>query len=155
MARYLIRFHKKSITMKKYLILLLAATLCAASCTVTRYVSMQPRLEAEWIGRSHADIVRGFGAPTREVSDGEDGLILVYEETYSTHETEHRGSTVTTTSKDHRTFKEFSLDAAGKCYDVRTNEQIENGKEFDMGATVLSSVFGVAALFILIMGMSN
>jgi hypothetical protein len=140
--------------MKRYLLLLIAVVLCAASCTTTRYISMQPSLEAEWVGRSHADIIRGFGAPTREVSDGDDGLILVYEETYSTHETEHSGSTVTTTSRDYRTFKEFSLDAAGTCYNVRTNEQMEDGEEFNLGGTIITSLFGTACLFILIMAAS-
>ena len=140
--------------MKRYLLLLIAVVLCAASCTTTRYISMQPSLEAEWVGRSHADIIRGFGAPTREVSDGDDGLILVYEETYSTHETEHSESTVTTTSRDYRTFKEFSLDAAGTCYNVRTNEQMEDGEEFNLGGTIITSLFGTACLFILIMGAS-
>ena len=93
--------------MKRYLIL--AVLLAATSCSTTRYVSSEPSLKAEWVGRSHADIVRNFGAPTREVSDGADGVILVYESFYTTHETDHLGSTITTTSEEHRNYKEFSI----------------------------------------------
>ena len=78
---------KKDFAMKRYLIL--AVLLAATSCSTTRYVSSEPSLKAEWVGRSHADIVRNFGAPTREVSDGADGVILVYESFYTTHETDH------------------------------------------------------------------
>jgi hypothetical protein len=86
-------------------------------------------MEAEWTGRTHADIVRHFGAPTREVSDGADGLILVYEEVTTVHETSTSGSTITTETKENRKFKEFSLGADGKCYGVRTNEKIADGIE--------------------------
>ena len=95
--------------MKRFLILLLVA-LAAVSCTTPRYVSRQPSMEVEWIGRTHADIVRAFGAPSREVSDGADGVILVYEEMYTTYETDRWGSSMTTTGLEHRNFSEFSPD---------------------------------------------
>jgi hypothetical protein len=99
-------------------------------------------LKAEWVGRSHADIVRNFGAPTREVSDGADGVILVYESFYTTHETDHLGSTITTTSEEHRNYKEFSIGTDEICYEVRTNEKMADGKVFDKGGTILASIFG-------------
>ena len=115
--------------MKRFFILIMAVILSAISCTTTRYISSQPSMEAEWTGRTHADIVRHFGAPTREVSDGADGLILVYEEVTTVHETSTSGSTITTETKENRKFKEFSLGADGKCYGVRTNEKIADGIE--------------------------
>ena len=125
--------------MKRYLIFLMAVLLSAVSCSVTKYVSREPSMKAEWTGRTHADIVRNFGAPTREVSDGADGLILVYESFYTTHESEKFGSELTTTSEEHRNFKEFSLGTDGICYDVRTNEMMEDGKEKSLGTTLLVS----------------
>lgn len=122
--------------MKRYLILLIAVVLTAVSCTTARYVPSEPRLNAEWVGRSHADIVRNFGAPSREVSDGADGIILVYEEMYSTLETEEFMSKLTTTSKNHRNFKEFALDADGNCVHVRSNEEMVDGKKFSPLATL-------------------
>lgn len=140
---------EKDIAMKRSLIL--AVLLAATSCSTTRYVSREPSMNAEWVGRSHADIVRTFGAPTREVSDGADGVILVYESFYTTHETDHLGSTITTTSEEHRNFKEFSLGADEICYNVRTNEKMADGTEFDKGSTVLTSIFGGVCSFIIIM----
>lgn len=101
--------------MKRYLILLIMVILSAVSCTTTKYISREPSMKAEWIGRSHADIVRSFGAPSREVSDGAEGVILVYENVYTTLETDQSGSTLTTTKRDHRNFKEFSLGPDNIC----------------------------------------
>ena len=36
-------------------------------------------MEVEWIGRTHADIVRAFGAPSRDVSDGADPITKLLE----------------------------------------------------------------------------
>ena len=142
MARYLIVFREKTCAMKRYLILLLAVIFATASCTTPRYVSREPSMKTEWVGRSHADIVRSFGAPSREVSDGANGMILVYEELYTIYDTDHFGSTLTTTKKDRRNFKEFSLGPDGICYDVRTNALVQDGTQLDVRQT-LCSAFGV------------
>lgn len=115
--------------MRRHILLLLLAFLCAVSCSTPRYVSTQPDLQAEWVLRSHADIVRAFGAPSREVSDGADGEILVYEEFYTSYDPDY------TTSRELRNYKEFYLDAEGICYDVRSNETVENGRKFDFAST--------------------
>lgn len=128
--------------MKRYLILLMAVILATVSCTTPRYVSREPSMKTEWVGRSHADIVRSFGAPSREVSDGANGMILVYEELYSIYDTDHFGSTMTTTKRDRRNFKEFSLGPDGICYDVRTNALMQDGTQLDVRQT-LCSAFGV------------
>ena len=141
-ARYLIVFLEKTCAMKRYLILLMAVIFASASCTTPRYVSREPSMKVEWVGRSHADIVRSFGAPSREVSDGANGMILVYEELYSIYDTDHFGSTMTTTKRDRRNFKEFSLGPDGICYDVRTNALMQDGTQLDVRQT-LCSAFGV------------
>lgn len=128
--------------MKRYMILLMAVILATVSCTTPRYVSREPSMKTEWVGRSHADIVRSFGAPSREVSDGANGMILVYEELYSIYDTDHFGSTMTTTKRDRRNFKEFSLGPDGICYDVRTNALMQDGTQLDVRQT-LCSAFGV------------
>ena len=133
---------EKTGAMKRYLILLMAVILATVSCTTPRYVSREPSMKTEWVGRSHADIVRSFGAPSREVSDGANGMILVYEELYSIYDTDHFGSTMTTTKRDRRNFKEFSLGPDGICYDVRTNALMQDGTQLDVRQT-LCSAFGV------------
>ena len=142
-ARYLIVFLEKTCAMKRYLILLMAVIFASASCTTPRYVSREPSMKTEWVGRSHADIIRSFGAPSREVSDGANGMILVYEELYSIYDTDHFGSTMTTTKRDRRNFKEFSLGPDGICYDVRTNALMQDGTQLDVKKT-LCATFGFA-----------
>lgn len=137
--------------MKRFIILLLAVLISVVSCTTPRYVSREPDMKAEWTGRSHVDIVRVFGAPTREVSDGADGLILVYENFYTTHESSRSGSDITTTSKEHRDFKEFYLGADGLCYDIRTNEMMQDGEKKSLGTTILVSAAAAVVGFIVTM----
>ena len=132
--------------MKRYIFLLATVLLSAVSCSVPRYVSSEPGLQSEWILRSHADIVRSFGAPSREVSDGAEGLILVYEDFYTTHETDEFMGDYTTTSEEHRNFKEFYLNKDGICYDVRSNETLQSGRRIDWLQTVfLVLTVGTAA----------
>lgn len=129
--------------MKRYLILLMAVILATVSCTTPRYVSREPSMKTEWVGRSHADIVRSFGAPSREVSDGANGMILVYEDVYTTYDTDQFGSTLTTKKRDRRNYKEFSLSPNDVCYDVRTNDLMQDGSQFDVKKT-LCATFGFA-----------
>lgn len=102
--------------------------------------------------KRHADIVRNFGAPSREVSDGAEGGILVYEDVYTTLETDQSGSTLTTTKKDHRNFKEFSLGPDDICYNVWTNEKMADGKQFSPETTLLSAIGGLLCGYVLING---
>ena len=150
MAHYLKNIDDNVFAMKRNLILLLAVLISAASCMSPRYVSREPSMNAEWTGRSHADIVRCFGAPTREVSNGADGLILVYESFYTTHSSSPFGSGFTTTSKEHRNYKEFSLGADGLCYNVRTNERMQDGEVFNLWNTVSYSFFALSGSMIII-----
>ena len=69
-------------------------------------------------GQAHSQIVMDFGAPNREVSDGGDGIILVYEDV-STSSYVHSTGYV-----DHDvnvSYIQFFLDRQGICYNVRTN----------------------------------
>ena len=137
--------------MKRYLIIIMAVILTATSCTTFRYVSKTSQMQSEWVGCTHADIVRTFGAPFREVSDGDGGQILVYENFYTTHSTDEFMGDFTTTSREHRDFKEFYLDPEGTCYQVRTNERAIRGRKFDP----LGTAFFAATALIIILGLSH
>ena len=76
------------------------------SCRTTSMVSMRPEMEQQWIGRSYADVVDSLGQPEREVSDLQDGIILVYE----------AGSI------------RLYMNSESFCYAVRTNKQRKETK---------------------------
>jgi len=62
----------------RIILVAVAAAICA-SCGV--YVSLEPEANEYWQGKTHAEIVKTYGAPVREMSDGQGGVILVYEDT--------------------------------------------------------------------------
>ncbi|MBQ5528872.1 MAG: hypothetical protein IIT99_00320 [Bacteroidales bacterium] len=134
--------------MKRYLFLLLfaAVLLSAASCTTPRYVSRQSDMELTWIGRPHSDIVRTFGAPSREVSDGAKGVILVYEEFYTDYETDQWGSI----GREHRNYTEFFLNEDGLCYDLRTNQVMRDGRQFNFLGTFGLLLGSIATILLLV-----
>lgn len=136
--------------MKRYLILLAVALLSVVSCSVPRYISVEPELQDEWVLRSHAEIVQSFGAPSREVSDGEDGRILVYEDFYTTYETDEFMGDYATTTQEYCDFKEFYINADGICYDVRSNETIQSGRRIDWLETIFATLLiGASAIHFL------
>lgn len=107
-------------------------TLAAVSCSSISRLSPSygkdfAEFSKQWEGATHGEIVRAFGAPSRETSDGEGGRILVYE--YIKHVTKTDVETyhgrfdteITTTSNQDRSFREFFINGDGKCYLARTN----------------------------------
>lgn len=100
------------------------------SCGVALSVSGRADREyaiSEWKGKVYNQIVCSFGAPDRTEPDGEDGLIVIYEDWHEVFKTEtdtHLGvldpesKTVSTTI---RRFVEFFIGKDNKCYHVRTN----------------------------------
>ena len=56
---------------------LLTALATLSSCATAKYVSVEDDMNNEWVGRRHSEIVREFGAPDRETSDGKNGTIKV------------------------------------------------------------------------------
>ncbi|MBO7118255.1 MAG: hypothetical protein J6V81_06235 [Bacteroidales bacterium] len=136
--------------MKRYIMMFLAVIFSATSCTTFSYVSNRSSLQSEWEGRSHADIVQNFGAPSREVSDGAGGQILVYEDFYTTHSTDEFMGDYTTTIRENRDFMEFYLDPEGSCYKVRTNESVLNGRQYSLLSTVFLASFGLLGILFLV-----
>jgi len=145
-------------------LVLLLASACAAfcSCTTTLYVSAQDDIEAVWKGKSYAEIVQINGAPHRETSDGNDGVILVYEalNTYShTYANNYPGpwyggwygsTTYSTEVHNEVDYIHFYIGKDKLCYGVKSNLMKENGKKVNTGATVAASVGGAVALGLLI-----
>ena len=125
---------------------LAAAVLVAASCASTKsftsssgrvrnkYVSAEAQYNEEWRGRSHAEIVLAFGAPDREVSDGSNGCILVYEKvTQDTRVSEDyvqfgSAKSYTTSTSYDKSYTHFYIGEDGLCYNVKTNKKVWTGK---------------------------
>jgi len=127
--------------MKKVIISFALAALAAlafSSCSNVKYVSVEPFANAYWVGRTHAEIVQTYGAPTRETSDGQSGKILIYEETKTTVNTYSTDTPVyggfygfyyhmsgpvhTNTEVNTETdYAHFFVNDKGVCYKVSTN----------------------------------
>ena len=146
--------------MKRFLILIAsAAMLC--SCAVTQklftspaYVSAEPQLNARWQGSSYADIVRANGAPTRSAEDGLGGKIYVYEQIYTVYDSESRKSDISdristeTTARTQRDFTEFYVDAGDKCYLVRSNATVQEGRRFSPVKTLFITEFIIGSVLV-------
>lgn len=132
--------------MKKTVIYLVIAAIAACgicSCSMTEMVSIEPAANAMWVGKSHADIIKAYGAPDREVSDGQKGVILVYENTTTTVNTYQTGPSyyglygfyyhvmdpfpndVITEAETKTDYAHFYIDSHEKCYKVETNLEKE------------------------------
>lgn len=100
-------------------------------------------------------IISFLGPPTKEVSDGGDGLILVYErngQSSSTVATAERNQTYYNTVYNDK-YTWIYLDSNGFCTHVKTNEVYKLVKEYDSGMTtgvVAGSVLLGLGLFSLI-----
>ena len=117
--------------MKKLIYVFMATLMVfsAVSCRTTSSVSVQPELEQQWIGRSYADVVDSLGKPEREVSDLQDGSILVYES----------GAI------------RFYMNSDSFCYAVRTSKQREETKldlpkSCALGGAILGGVLVTSSL---------
>lgn len=136
--------------MKKVIIklaLAAVAVLALCSCSNKVYVSLEPIANQYWNGRTHAEIVQTYGAPNREASDGQDGKILIYEETKTTVNTTtdtpmyggfygfyyHMSGPVHTNTEVNTEleYAHFFINSKGVCYKVNTNlkKEVENEEE--------------------------
>lgn len=118
----------------RFLLVVFCLILTATSCRETSFVSVQPELEQQWIGRSYADLVDVYGAPEREVSDLMDGKILVYES----------GAT------------RFYMNSDSFCYAVRSTKQREETKfsmpkSFALGGAIVGGLLTTSSIVELIL----
>ncbi|MBP5567068.1 MAG: hypothetical protein J6X57_06270 [Bacteroidales bacterium] len=103
-------------------------------------------------GQSHEQIVKDFGAPDREVSDGADGYILVYEKYYSTSRYDSMGYVDREVDKS---YIQFFIDKQGICYNVMTNrlspdQQKALAKTIGIGFGAISGLTTVGFIAILV-----
>lgn len=103
-------------------------------------------------GQTHSKIVMDFGAPDREVSDGADGIILVYEDISTSS---HVLSTGYVDQDVNVSYIQFFIDNQGVCYNVKTNrlspsqeESIRKG--FLAGYGIIGGTTIITSLAILI-----
>lgn len=119
--------------MKRFLLFALTAlsALLLSACATVNLVSVEPEFNDMWVGHEHAELIKAYGAPDREVSDGEGGVILVYERTTVSTSTQSDspffyhypfGPTFRTTTRTDRDYVHFYVNASGLCYQVKTNQ---------------------------------
>jgi len=125
----------------KRLTLLLAtvATLFSVSSCFVTYESLEPYANKAWQGKTHAQIVQTYGAPTREVSDGQGGTILCYEQSRAVVNTTtdnipyggiygfyyHMSANTRTETTIETDYANFFVGKDKICYKVETNLQRE------------------------------
>lgn len=125
--------------MKRFFLtaLIAAAALLLSSCATTRLVSIETDLNDMWVGHAHSELIQAYGAPDREVSDGEGGIILVYEKTtVSTSMSSDSpffyrypfGPSIRTTTRTDKDYVHFYLNSESLCYQVRTNQMKPVGR---------------------------
>lgn len=152
--------------MKRLILLLclVAVPVLFSSCSVTNYVPAQADYNAYWAGRSYADIIKAYGAPDRETSDGSDGVILVYERSFVTTTTEpdypfygpyhyYRpwgfGPSIRTTTATTNDYVHFYITADNVCYQVRTNQMKAEGERVDGTLSFMAVIGGLTAVSVL------
>lgn len=142
-------------------LVLIFLTVCIlmTSCYTTQRVQMSNadvyEVLSQYTDLTKTGIIKYLGPPTREVSDGGNGTILVYE--YNS------GSTTVATTQQNNTYYNTRtrdkytwvyLDSKDHCTQVKSNDYYEIKKNYDPGMTtgvVLSSILAGLGLFALIM----
>jgi|GEM_PF-2843347 len=132
-----------------------ALSMLLVSCKTLVYGPIEESLNTAWVGSTHADVVRSYGVPDREASDGADGLVLVYEKeyrkTYASAGPEGVfGPDYDVTSYSDKEYTHFYLDSNGIVYQVRSNLQEPVGKKIHWGNTIFCGAAGAAAVGCLI-----
>lgn len=141
-----------------FFLLVLVNVLALSSCSTSsklssgKTVSGTEYYNSLYVGQSHAKIVQEFGAPSREVSDGGDGYILVYE--WFNYSSSYDGSFIH--NNVYRTYIEFYMDTGGICQSIRTNKmspvekkEILTAVGLCFGVTSALSLVGSIAMLIL------
>ena len=115
------RFSAKMMTMKRIVLLLLAACLTLTACSVTRKVSKASTEESDtWVGFSTADITYAMGYPNHITEDGKGGSVLVYESTPD-YDSPDFDILDPDASSRKRQYACFYVDEEGTCYRVESN----------------------------------
>lgn len=108
--------------MKRFLFLLIAATLSFTACSVTRRVASTDGV-SPWVGSNTIDIISAMGNPDRIDTDGRDGSILVYESTPDYDDPSYDILDPDSSTRK-RQYAYFYLDDEGDCYKVDSNRDL-------------------------------
>jgi len=137
--------------------LFVVALIAAVSCSETVYAPIENSLNAAWVGKTRADVIRSYGAPDRESSDGENGMILIYErgveQSYASSrhgvfESDFPDYNVTTYYE--KDYTHFYVNEQNSVYLVKSNLVEPSGKKIDWPNTILVGASGAAAAGMLI-----
>ena len=111
-----------------FVLITIALLSSLTSCGTMKTVSCASDYNEAFVGQSHNDIVTLLGPPTRQVTDGNGGLILCYEESiqHSTMVAEnvnpYRGTyTPGVLTENLTSYVHFYINGKGSCYYVKTN----------------------------------
>lgn len=111
-------------TMKRIVLLVLAACLLLTACSVTRKVSKASTEDpAPWVGCSTADITEAMGYPNHITEDGKGGSVLVYESAPDYDSPDYDILDPDASSRN-RQYACFFVDEEGICYQVETNHDL-------------------------------
>ena len=146
----------KAISMRCLRVLLVSAVIfalagCSSYHNLSRtYVSGSDYYNSAYRGHTHGQIVKEYGAPDRQVSDGEGGYILVYETYHTSSHVDNMGFV------DHsvrKSYIQFFMDKNGVCYNVKTNKLAPGQAEEAFAAVAISTgiISGLSTLGFLAM----
>lgn len=130
----------------KSISLILACSILLVSCYSTQYISMQDDYNAQYNGKTHAELIELFGPPDRTTSNGKGGEVLIYE-AKSQQGGYSEGSVSLTESKKQTC---FFVDENKVCYNVTTDD-VKEEMVYSKSLTIASLLFcGFLGLFILV-----
>lgn len=137
-------FQFKNTKTFKSICLLLACSIFLISCHTTQYVSLRDDYNSQIMGKSHADVISLLGPPSRTVSDGNGGEILIYE--VKTQQGNVGGGSINLMENKQQT--SVYLDANKVCYKVETDD-VKPVKVFSKGKTIgLVAIIAVGIILI-------
>lgn len=127
-------------------VLVCIATLSSCKSTYTEWYTVDdfPAFRKQCIGTTHNQIVTKLGAPQRQVSDGNGGTILIYENTTTTtvsnsiataynvnvfSRTYTPGLTTASQQITNTDYVQYFVNSNNVCYDVKTNIPMTHKKQ--------------------------
>ena len=116
-------------TMKRIVLLLVAACLALTACSVTRRVSNASTEDPDsWVGYETAVITEVMGYPNHITEDGKGGSVLVYESAPD-YDSPDFDILDPEASSRKRNYACFYVDEVGTCYRVETNYDLPAAPE--------------------------
>lgn len=118
-------------TMKRIVLLLVAACLALTACSVTRRVSNASTEDPDsWVGSETAVITEVMGYPNHITEDGKGGSVLVYESIPDQDSPDYDILDPDASSRN-RNYACFFVDEEGTCYRVEANYDLPAAPQSD------------------------